>query len=186
MKRFSTIVLLCFGAILRLSGQSIPSDEEKALFNKINHYRDSLGLNKLVWDTSTYKMASHHAKYITIINSTPYNKGILTHKENVDNIDIPGFEEINTLDDRSKKFINKPYVYFAENCAITSVTKKVKISQSVFTAWLNSKEGHKQIMELKDVKIAACSIQIYEMEDVVVRTGKKFKVQLAAVVLNIH
>jgi len=182
MKRFVICILLSFGSIFIAHCQT---DEETALFNKINHHRDSLGLNKLIWDTSAYKMASHHAKYITIINSTPYNKGILTHRESVDNIDIPDFEEINTLDDRSKKFINKPYVYLAENCAILYKTKKSDEPKFILKKWLESKEGHKEIVESKRATRGACSIQYYEME-IISSSGKNIKFKTLISVLNIY
>jgi len=191
MKRFLTIALLCLGVALRLSCQT---NEETMLFNKINAYRDSLGLKKLVWDASAYKMASHHSKYITIINSTPYKKGIVCHSEDIDNIDIPDFKEL-SFDARCNEFIKKDYLSIRENCAIDNITStfssksKIQIYDSFFSQWFKSNTGHKENMESKDVTRGACSIQYYTVNmEFKLSSGKiKNKVfNYAVAVLNLY
>ena len=189
MKRFLTIVLLCFTASFGLFGQS---EEEIALFGKINAYRDSLGLKKIVWDISAYKMASHHSKYITIINSAPYNKGIICHSEE---IDVPDFEEL-SFDVRCNEFIKKDYLSIRENCAIDNLSttfnskkNKIQIYDSFFSQWIGSKTGHKENMESKDVTRGACSIQYYTVNmEFKLSSGKtKNKIfHYAVAVLNLY
>lgn len=186
MKKFIGIFLLYFCPILGAIGQT---SEEKALFDTINKYRVSKGLNKLIWDTSVYKMASHHAKYITIINSAPYNKKLLTHTEE---LDIADFEELNTVNDRGEKyskarFVKDPYSSFAENCCLLSSGKTVKkdIHNNFFKCWLNSKDGHKEILEDKSSNFGGCSIQYYFME-VTLDSGVIRKIPMAVAVLDLY
>lgn len=170
-----------FISILFVLSVHSQTKEETDLFNRINEHRTSLGLNKIVWDSSVYKMASHHTKYLTIICSPLYNKK-LTHKED---FDIPEFEELSSLTDRIKKYmpIDQQAVLlikikgidmnisFAENALLYIVPTDFKgipkvdefqMSKLAFNGWLTSKK-HKKIMEYKDVKIGACSIQYFDM-----------------------
>lgn len=177
--------MLYFCPILGVFSQTL---EEKALFDTINQYRVSKGLNKLIWDTSIYKMTNHHAKYVAIINSSPYNRKLLTHTED---FEIPGFEELKTVNDRGKKyskerFVKNPYGSFAENCCLLSsgLTKK-NVHGNFFKCWLNSKDGHKEIMEDKESQFGACSIQYYFL-DIILESGVTKKIPMAVAVLDLY
>jgi hypothetical protein len=189
MKRFVVCILLSFNSIFIAHCQT---SDETALFNKINHYRDSLGLNKLIWDTSVYKMAYHHTEYLCLLNSKNNGKVIKSQLGHTEEVDIPDFDEFKTTIDRGKKFakdkfVKNKYFSFAENCCLSTVSKNEKnnIHNSIFKIWLESKKGHKEIMESKDLIGAACSIKYYFAE-ITLDSGVTRKILCVASVLDLY
>ena len=189
MKRFVVCILLSFNSIFIAHCQT---SDETALFNKINHYRDSLGLNKLIWDTSVYKMAYHHTEYLCLLNSKNNGKVIKSQLGHTEEVDIPDFDEFKTTIDRGKKFakdkfVKNKYFSFAENCCLSTVSKNEKsnIYNSIFKIWLESKKGHKEIMESKDLIGAACSIKYYFAE-ITLDSGVTRKILCVASVLDLY
>jgi uncharacterized protein YkwD len=181
MKRLLIYILtLCFISVLRLSSQT---KEESMLFDKINQYRDSLGLNKLVWDSYIYKMASYHSKYLVLINTEPENKNLITHDEK---FDMKDFAEL-SFNERCKKFIPAAKL-IRENCAGNNMPsgfggKGFGVQELVFRSWVKSKQGHKENMENKFLTKGACSI-VHCKLSIVLNTGKKVQIDYIFVVLD--
>jgi len=131
-------------------------DVEKLLFSDINNHRDSMGLAKLQWDSSAYKVAKHHADYLAIINNTKYHTGLITHDEK---IDVENFQEYN-FSKRMDFFIRKN-VYASENVCALGVPNNFSDSLLAITSlksWLASKKGHRENVENKKSTNGACAI----------------------------
>lgn len=185
MKRlFITVLILYFLPNLRLFAQT---GKDSMLFDKINSHRASLGLNKLVWDSSTYEMSSHHAKYLAIINSSIYGKALITHDEK---FDIPNFKEM-SFEERYNKFIIGNHKFIRENCtginAPSSFGNKgvIKITDLIFNSWFTSKEGHKENLENRDATKGACHIEYCKI-NVVLNSGKIVQISYVVAVLDIY
>jgi uncharacterized protein YkwD len=183
----SLLTIICsFSASFQSLAQS---DDEAALLKEINSYRKSNGLSVLSWDTNMHKMAHHHAKYLSIINAHPYGKSTLTHTEE---IDIEGFEELKTIDDRAYKFTGKKYFFCAENAAFVNINGRSSpdsISQTAIRMWLKS-EGHKKNLMLKEASLVSFSVQHFDME-INYKSGydgtpKKTTLKVAIIVMVIH
>jgi hypothetical protein len=185
MKRLLlSALVLCLFSVFKLSAQTV---EDSMLFDKINAHRASIGLNKLVWDTSAYAMASHHAKYLAITNSSTYGKVLMTHDEK---FDIPNFKEM-SFEERYNKFIIGNHKFVRENCtginAPSSFGNKgvIKITDLIFNSWFTSKEGHKENMENKDATKGACHIEYCKI-NVVLNSGKIVQISYVVAVLDIY
>jgi hypothetical protein len=155
------------------------------LFDKINAHRASLGLNKLVFDSSAYAMASYHSKYLSVINMAPYSYNIITHDEK---IDIPEFSEL-SFDERCGYFIKKSHQKIYENCAghnCPSVFKgkENNIPSLILNLWLSSKSGHKENIENKQIKKGACSIVHCKINMLV--NGKNIPISYVIAVLDVY
>ena len=181
-------IFIITGIILNgiISGLFSQTPEEKSLFDRINEHRISLGIGKLVWDSNAYNMATHHAKYISIINSLPYDKKLLSHDEK---FNIHDFEEM-SFNERCKKFITQKHALIRENCAIHNIVSHFKsnkptkpIDEILYEQWLTSKEGHKENMEAKESKKGACSI-IHYMTPILLE-GKILQFECVIAVLDI-
>ena len=183
--------MLVFISVLPAFSQS---PEEKALFDTINVYRKKLHLSTLIWDTTLYKVATHHSEYICIINSEPYNKGILTHDEA---IEVGGFKNLGDFSDRVDYYFGKNRNFKClENCALSPATwfridtvKLTKIiSGNLLKGWIKSAEHHK-ILKSKNASCGACSIRYYQMtiqyKDQLGNTKKSY-IKIACATFDIH
>jgi hypothetical protein len=162
--------------------------EEKAVMDSVNAYRQSKGLNQLSWDTSMYKMATHHSTYLSLVNSPPYNKRLLTHYEN---IDVEGFSELYDIDERIAFYVSNKNFYCLENCAIVNVWSGAdapKLASAILSTWLKS-DKHKKALESKTTTTAACSVIYYDMEFKYKASDGSIKtayVKTIAVTMDIH
>lgn len=164
------------------------SQIDSILFGKINHYRDSLGIPKLIWDDNVYKMAEHHSMYLvkrcayfykngisdTVVTPMPIEPGP-THDED---IDIPDFIEINFTQDRFYKYVSnkKNSILITENvCGGHSKERKIEtIANDIFIAWLKSK-SHKENMFNPKLTHAACCTLIVEDDMILYRKNMRKK-----------
>jgi uncharacterized protein YkwD len=150
---------MLFLAILPVLAQD---SVEKQLFFDINHYRDSVGLQKLQWDSLAYKAAKHHADYLATINNSKYHKGLITHDEQ---IDVDNVDEY-SLGERFQLFIPK-HKKAVENAGGGTVSnsfgkktvtiKIAEISNSLLNMWIGS-DAHKKNLERKEFTKGACAI----------------------------
>ena len=161
---------------------------DSILFGKINHYRDSLGIQKLIWDDDVYKMAEHHTKYLMKRCAYVYKNGISDTKETPmptitgpshdEDIDMPDFIEINLAQDRFSNYTNKRRnsVSISENVCSghTKEYNKNKpeiVANDVFISWLNSKY-HKESMFNPKLTHAACCTLIEKDDMILYRKNK--------------
>jgi len=150
-----------------IGGFSQIHEVDSILFSKINDYRDSLGLNRLIWHDYIYQMAKHHTKYLSLLNAPKINNRIVTHYEEEN---IINFQECFDVDDRAKKYMGKKFLLCSENVAVYGARKTLTkenlenetLANIAFNGWLNSKEGHKEIMEGKTATYGACSVQLFD------------------------
>lgn len=150
------IYIILFIINLNLSAQT---KLDSMLFNKINEYRVSNGVNEIAWDTNIFKAANHHSTYLKLLNYDSL-KTTITHTENVD---VDGFDELLEFFDRFDKYTDKRNIFIAEN--ITGTLRKKtfeveKIVDIIINNWKNSIE-HNKIMLSKDAKYGACSIVVF-------------------------
>lgn len=148
------------------------SQVDSILFDKINHYRDSLGIPKLIWDDNVYRMAEHHSIYIVkrcsftpeeLIPSnieTPSPKlFFVAHDED---IDVADFDEINLMEDRFKKYVGNPKKsnIISENVFDGYIKKNNPeyIANEIFSGWLHSKSHKENMLNPKLVHAACCTV----------------------------
>lgn len=202
MKRliiFTGIILI---SILNTFSQTA---EEKSLFDKINEHRELIGLRGLIWDSSVYNMSSHHAKYISTINSLPYRKLITTNKKKFDityffeddeenfpideNEDISNFEEM-SFSDRYKKIISQNN--FTDSISVGEGYVVCNLARTLNNKLNEPKKIEKSVTELafaswllskkdnndlntRTISHGACSI-VYFMTSVEFKTNEKSEI----------
>lgn len=146
-------------SILFASQFSAQTNLDSMLFNKVNEYRLSNGLDKIVWDDNIYKAANHHSTYLKLLNYDSL-KTVITHTEDVD---VKDFEELLNSSDRFKKYTDKINVFTAENVTGTLNVKTFeveKIIDIIFDKWKSSSK-HNAIMLSSNIKFGACSIVVF-------------------------
>lgn len=154
MKRIIYIILLLIS--INLNAQT---KLDSMLFNKINEYRVSNGVNIIEWDTNIFKAANHHSTYLKLLNYDSV-KTTFTHTENVN---VDDFDELLEFFDRFDKYTDKRNVFTAENVggAIRKKTFPVeKIVDIIFNGWKNSIEHNKTMLN-KGIKYGACSTVVF-------------------------
>jgi len=132
---------------------------DSMLFNKINEYRISNGLNEIAWDSKIFKVSNHHSTYLSILNSDSL-KTIITHTEDAN---VKGFDELKEFYDRFEKYAPRKGAYTAEN--VTGTLKKKNFPTEdlidiIFDKWKMSKK-HNAIMLNPKLKYGACSIVVF-------------------------
>ncbi|MGD1947031.1 MAG: CAP domain-containing protein [Croceivirga sp.] len=96
------------------------SDKEEALYNMVNDHRESIGLDRLIYDGETYAFAFEHNEYMI-------GQGEMSH---------------DNFTDRASKISDQTSANFvAEN-----VAKDFEYSEAALQAWLSS-EGHRNNIE---------------------------------------
>ena len=93
MKKLITIIL-CLLTLTTYS-QVRMNEAEKLIFNMVNSYRVSQGLEEVTWSDKVYESAYHHSSYMS-------NDGV--EFEHTEMVDIVGHEEINDVQQRIKKY----------------------------------------------------------------------------------
>jgi len=154
MKTIFIIISLLFA-----SQFSAQTKLDSMLFNKVNEYRLSNGLDKIVWDDNIYKASNHHSTYLKLLNYDSL-KTTITHSENVD---VKDFEELIEFYDRFDKYAPRKNVYTAENVTGTLKKKNFLIENLVdiiFDKWKTSSK-HNAIMLSSNIKSGACSIVVF-------------------------
>jgi uncharacterized protein YkwD len=130
---------------------------DSILFNKINEYRVSNGVGKIIWSNDVFNMSNHHTSYLNLLNSDS-TKTIAGHEEN---IDLESFEEC-TFQDRFKRYINDKPHSISENVASIELKKKhtdAELAEMIFKQWKES-PPHNETMLTPNVKFGACSVVI--------------------------
>lgn len=138
---------------------------EKKVFEIVNEYRDSLGLQELKWDTVCQKAAGFQSTYLKSAN------GLLSHKN-----PNKGFE---TPSDRYKKaggVVKKQEIkeewtlsssvgeiidMLNKNYKTSDGSYEDKLAKEIFMLWKSSKE-HNKIMTDPAMKCAGCSVVVTE------------------------
>ena len=138
-------LLLTLLSILTLTvyGQEHINEAEKIIFDMVNNYRVSQGLNPVKWSNEVYGAAYHHSSYVAL-DETPY-----CHSQSVD---VPGHEEISDPQMRIKKYCGL-YSWGTECIAGMRVGgtlggQSINIEEEcakVVALWINS-PGHKKAM----------------------------------------
>ena len=92
MKKMTIILLAIIICNVSFS-QKDHSTRESLLFSKINDYRNSLGVEDVIYDSVAYLVAKNQSNYQAILDSLTANQ----------NIDIPNFEESATFEEAIEK-----------------------------------------------------------------------------------
>lgn len=155
MKRLITI-LLTFLTLTSFSQERVP-ELEKIIFDKVNQYRVSQGLEPVVWDDKVYDAAHHHALYISErgIDVSHYE---LRDKEN--------FMELERAQDRIKYYYNERA--WGIEC-ITNINfvwydgDLEQIAEWTVNAWINSPKHRKGLLfdydgSIGNLKFGAVSV----------------------------
>ena len=183
MKILITILFCIFNLVYSYSQTSLDS----LLFQKINEYRLSKGLDILIWDNNVYKMSNHHSTYLSLftdsiikIKGEKTKTGIFGHSENKK---IDGIEQLPNVMDRINKFISTKInkkITGGENCLLTSYYKYENVDDIInkfITLWKGSKL-HNDFLLNKEIKYGACSVVekniILNYEDRIVHTYYKY------------
>ncbi len=173
------IILFCLFNWVYSYGQT---SLDSLLFSKINEYRESKGLNILIWDNTLFKASEHHSKYLlTMSNQDSSKKMYLTHFETKQ---FEGFKSLMLPEDRYEYYLysnkneyhSQQYKYVGKNKYLYPLNKKYirsvgenasfgyqigklnnTIVDYIFNGWMNSK-GHREYLENKHIKYGACSI----------------------------
>ena len=93
MKKLTTI-LLCLLTLTSYTQERM-YEAEKLIFNMVNSYRVSQGLEEVTWSDKVYESAYHHSSYMS-------NKGV--EFEHTEVVDVEGHEEINDAQQRIRKY----------------------------------------------------------------------------------
>ena len=152
-------------------GLNAQTDLDSLLFDKVNEYRESNGLNSLAWDSNVYKMANHHSVYLKILNQDS-TKSIITHLEDVD---VEEFEEMLYPNDRFKKYVNNKFDFRGENVGGVLKNRKTsneKLVDLIFESWKTSSE-HNQLMLNPKTKFGACSVEVLMKKFYITYKGKR-------------
>ncbi|MBM3428321.1 MAG: CAP domain-containing protein [Bacteroidetes bacterium] len=130
---------------------------ERLVFQYINEYRISQGKKSVKWDDNIYRVAAHHARYLSY-------RGIeLSHFENQDR---PNHVEVRYLSDRIEYF-NIPSLESIENITSAYIyefeTQKdyEKVAHEIVNSWINS-IAHKNAMIQYNLKVGAVAIFLEE------------------------
>jgi len=136
---------------------------------KINEYRISLKRKPLEWDSTIYKGAIHHSRYIYYDNleeiewskdldkMMPYVRS--GHGEDRYNISIP-----------NKSFVERAIEYgFIMECVYT-VTGRMSFTEEYFAtltveAWKNS-PGHDKVLRTRNIRFAGVGTVVFYMDNV--------------------
>ena len=192
MLKYIIIPFIVIFSVPEIFSQSNSLDS--LLFTRINEHRDSIGLNKLSWDTSIYKASKHHAEYLVLLNSEEYqkkhNKYNITSATHYEEVDFENFEEFFDVDERSKRYMGKSYHLCTENAAVVGARKSLtleiledeKIVDRIINGWINS-PGHKKNMEIESSKLGACSILLYDVA-FKSKSGKIYYIKSAVAIFN--
>ena len=159
------VIILLFISSLSFTQTKLDS----LVFDRINQYRDSIGLNKVEWDSIAFKSANNHSTYLS--NNSTNNNIICGHKQNT-----PGYE---TPSNRWRKFKGEDKTYFAEISNFTTINKKEDsdyfyslIVNEIIKLFINSEE-HKKAMINDKVKFVGVSTT-YKVEDNGFKKGTKY------------
>jgi len=140
MKRILITLLTLLS--LTVYGQERVNEAEKIIFDMVNNYRVSQGLDPVKWSNKVYGAAYHHSSYVAL-DETPY-----CHSQSVD---VPGHEEISDPQMRIKKYCGL-YSWGTECIASMYLFSWddepfdiEKECATVVALWINS-PGHKKAM----------------------------------------
>lgn len=156
---------------------------DSMLFDKVNDYRESQGISRLMWDNDVYKAANHHSTYLKLINKDSL-KTVMTHAESKN---VEGFEELMYFTDRISKYVKRDCILSSEN--ITGTLKgprfpEEKLVDIIFENWKKSKK-HCKIMLSTEVKSGACSIVVFVGDFyLTVENKKSVKMQKSFATIN--
>lgn len=156
MKAIATLIII-FATLAAFSQTSL----EKKVFEIVNEYRDSLGLQELKWDTVCQKAAGFQSTYLKSTN------GLLSHKNPNKGFETPSDrykkaggvvkkQEIKsewTLSSSVGEIINE----LNKNYKITDGLYEDKLAKEIFMIWKSSIE-HNKAMTDPAAKFAGCSV----------------------------
>jgi len=132
MKTLFTIFLTLINLIV-LSQTKL----DTLVFNKINEYRVSKGLNKVSWDTVCFKASKHHSEYLEgLARVSNYERFIISHNEK----DVK-FADVT---DRYKSFggnlqsVGEIVEVFNESYKDSEVSFLSRMADSILVNWKNS------------------------------------------------
>lgn len=115
---------------------------EKIIFEMVNSYRISQGLEAVIWSDKVYESAYHHSSYMS-------NEGV--GFEHTEMVDIVGHEEINDVQQRIKKYCGE-YAWGTECMAglplISFSNEPFDLKEAcwgVVSSWITS-PGHRKAM----------------------------------------
>tara|TARA_B100001250_G_C19748008_1_gene766296 strand:+ start:323 stop:838 length:516 start_codon:yes stop_codon:yes gene_type:complete len=137
MKKLAIIYIICCGCIF---SQERVAELEKIIFEKINTYRTSQGLDPVIWNKKVYDAAYHHALYISErgIDVSHYE---LRDKEN--------FMELERAQDRIKYYYNERAWGIECIANINFVWHDgdlEQIAEWTVNAWINSPKHRKGLL----------------------------------------
>ena len=191
MKKLFFIILFTSLTIFSF-GQQRPSKVDSILFSLVNSFRDSLGIQKLTWDTNLYKAAQYHSEYLIKCPLVLHQDKIDTNIFETDSVDshsetvnIKDFKNLKKVRDRFNKFMsNLKGLYCTENIAegtFAFTYKKqtdLEIANHIFNMWLNSLPHKKNMLDPR-LRFSACctkSEYIYLVDEYLNGAEKKIRV----------
>ncbi len=124
---------------------------EKIVFEKINKYRDSIGVPKLVWNNVCYKASDIQSTYLKSANVIGHSNPNKSHKTMSDRYKISGGVEKGLLGEicNGGSF---------GNYKLSDTLVEEKIATKVVALWKGSK-GHNEIMTSPDMKMGGVSVK---------------------------
>tara|TARA_B100000424_G_scaffold250151_1_gene224614 strand:- start:115 stop:681 length:567 start_codon:yes stop_codon:yes gene_type:complete len=136
MKRLITFILLILTQITIVYGQD---SLEITILNKVNEYRVSKGLSKIVFDSWIFEQAENHSVYCSKV-------GYIYHKQE---IDVPGHKELLRLGERiyrTNNYKEEDVIKCYENLALLSqvssdnvtIRTNEDIADRVLKMWIGS------------------------------------------------
>ena len=170
MKFFITLIFIVT-SLLSFSQTKLDS----LVFDKLNKYRDSLGLTKVEWDSIAFKPAQNQSTYLS--NASTPDKVVCGHSQNT-----PGYEtsikRYFKLTGRDEK---KPIIFFSEVCNFINVNRKYSdtdnyiyelMSDKIIKAFINSPDHNSAITSDK-AKFAGVSTN-YKVQENGFKKGTKY------------
>jgi uncharacterized protein YkwD len=159
------VIILLFISNLSFTQTKLDS----LVFDRINKYRDSIGLNKVEWNSIAFKTANNHSIYLS--NNSTNNNFICGHNQKTSGYETPT--------NRWRKFKGEDKTYFAEISNFTTTDKKEDndefyslIANKIIKLFINSEE-HKKAMINDKVKFIGVSTT-YKVKDNGVKKGTKY------------
>jgi len=134
------------------------------VFNKINEYRVSKGLNKVSWDTVCFKASKHHSEYLEGLARVSNYMVITTgHSENVakfaDVTDRFIYFGGKTKTTSAGVWLGEIVQTFNSNFKDSDVSVLNRISDSIVVHWKNSPK-HNEIMLMSNYRFGGAGCKV--------------------------
>lgn len=142
------ILFILFVLISKLSSSQTRLDS--LIFDRINEYRELNCLNRIIWDTTTYKVGDNQTEYMYLTNFIEH----IQEKPN-DTTILGNFIIEPSIVKRFTKYVECKYQtnYYGENLIrvkLDSIYNEDDIVTEIISSWISSKE-HNELLLDKDM-----------------------------------